>query len=1039
MRTRTAGGAVGRCVAGALMLASLAGVGAAAAQTPYVPYYGKNLVRWNKFDWHIYKTEHFEIFYYPEIEKHLERVAAYAESAYQQVSSDLKHDLAFRVPMIIFKTHSEFEQQNVIPGAAQEGVAAFAESTHDRMLLPLDEPSDLLFRTITHELTHIFQFDIIPQSLIRRNIPLWVSEGHADYEAGYWAPFDLATVRDAAVADIVPKMSQLEEYGNYNNPRIIYDLGHAAFEFIESRWGREGVRQFLFALRKSVIGGGENAYDQALRLTPEEFDQQFEKYLKDRFKPFRDKERPADYGRELAPSPEKSSFSNALTVEPSPSGELLAVVTGNRNDREIDIVLVSARDGSVVRNLTGGFDKNWGWSYLAIPGTRWNTVPWLSWGPSGDRLAYFVRTEDFRSLIIHNVVKGKVERRIPLKTINEPESPTFSPDGRVVAFSGLRDAKSDIYAVNLESGAITNLTNDEFADFAPAFSPDGTFLVYMARVSGNEKLFRLDLATGKRTQLTFGTHDDAAARFIDQDTIVFPSTAADPTIALDPDVVKNGVTYNLWTLDLKTGELKQYTDSIGGTMSPVVLRRSGSGPEVAFVTYYKGDYGLHTMELKKPIHTVASADFGAPGPIIDFQAPLTHTLVRANARKKGTFEKLFLEGRPPINVGVTSSGDFFGGTAVSFADVLGDHRFDFIFASISQYRTFAGSYVDLSHRLQWAVQGFSQSQFYYGQYAGVYYDPAYVPYIPRDQAIATRTQQGGSIFGIYPLNTYRRLELSAGLINFNEHYNDASLDELAKQYQTDIYGRPLYNSGTILPLGIAFVQETTVFREFGPLAGNTVRLAYDMSPGAGSLLSRQTVDLDARLYKRIAGNALLALRARGFRSWGAYPDFTYFGGNSEMRGYDYLQFVGQNAVFGNAELRFPLIEAMLTPVGILGGIRGVLFFNIGAGWWDDTGFQFWTNKTEQYTPLVGYDIDPTTGFPVPVYGAPVSVSGFRLVGGRASYGIGLETFALGFPIHFDWSWRTLFDKTWENLLFGSQVAADQWRKGRFQFWIGYDF
>jgi outer membrane protein assembly factor BamA len=212
-----------------------------------------------------------------------------------------------------------------------------------------------------------------------------------------------------------------------------------------------------------------------------------------------------------------------------------------------------------------------------------------------------------------------------------------------------------------------------------------------------------------------------------------------------------------------------------------------------------------------------------------------------------------------------------------------------------------------------------------------------------------------------------------------------------------------------------------------------------MSPGAGSLLSRQTVDLDARLYKRIAGNALLALRARGFRSWGAYPDFTYFGGNSEMRGYDYLQFVGQNAVFGNAELRFPLIEAMLTPIGILGGIRGVLFFNIGAGWWDDTGFQFWTTKTEQYSPLVGYVLDPTTGFPVPVYGDPVSVSGFRLVGGRASYGIGLETFALGFPIHFDWSWRTLFDKNWENLLFGSQVAADQWRKGRFQFWIGYDF
>ena len=54
------------------------------------------------------------------------------------------------------------------------------------------------------------------------------------------------------------------------------------------------------------------------------------------------------------------------------------------------------------------------------------------------------------------------------------------------------------------------------------------------------------------------------------------------------------------------------------------------------------------------------------------------------------------------------------------------------------------------------------------------------------------------------------------------------------------------------------------------------------------------------------------LRARGFKSIGDYPDYIYFGGNSEMRGYDYLQFLGQNVVFANAELRFPIIEAALT-------------------------------------------------------------------------------------------------------------------------------
>src|ERR1700674_1619271 len=97
----------------------------AAAQTPFVPYFGKNNIHYDTFDWHIYTTDHFEIYYSPELEQHLERVAGYAESAYQQISADLKHDLPFKPSLILFKTHSEFEQQNVAPEAAGEGVGAF--------------------------------------------------------------------------------------------------------------------------------------------------------------------------------------------------------------------------------------------------------------------------------------------------------------------------------------------------------------------------------------------------------------------------------------------------------------------------------------------------------------------------------------------------------------------------------------------------------------------------------------------------------------------------------------------------------------------------------------------------------------------------------------------------------------------------------------------------------------------------------------------------------------------------------------------------
>ncbi len=1040
----------GRSVSGRMVLLVLLVALASFAQprllhaqgTPFVPYFGKNNIHYDTFDWHIYTTDHFEIYYYTDLERHLERVAGYAESAYEQVSADLKHDLSFKVPLILFKTHSEFEQQNVIPGAAQEGVGAFAEPFRDRMLLPIDDPPDRLYGLIAHELTHIFEFDIIPQSLIRRSVPLWVNEGLSDYERGDWTPNDLMMIRDAAVADIVPKMSELEGYGNSNSPRLIYNLGHAVFEFVEARWGKEGIRQFLFALRKSVIGGGEDAYDEAFRMKPDEFDQAFERYLKERFKPFRDKERPADYGRDLAPNQEKTSYAEALSIAPSPSGDLISMVTVNRKDRELDIVLVSSKDGAIVRNLTAGFDKDYGFDHIVQLGERFNTMPWMAWSPKGDRLAYFVRTEKERTLIVQNVLNRRVEERIPMKSVDEPESPTFSLDGRTIAFSALRGGIGDIYTVNLDTQEIVNLTVDDFADYGPTYGPDGKFLLYNARISGNQKLFRLDLDTKKKTQLTFGTHDDTAAQFIDEHTIVFSSTAVDPALAIEPDVAKNGNIYNIWTLDLNNGELRQYTDAVGGNLSPIVLNEGGNS-RVAFVTYYKGSYGVHTLERKEPLHTAASSDFGAPGPIIDFQAPLAHTLVAANQRKKGMFEKMFLEGRPPVNVGVTSNGDVFGGTQITFGDVLGDQQINVYAASIQQYRTFAVGWTNLARRFQFALQGYSQTQFFYGNLEGAFYDPTLAPLIGRDLAVATRTIQGGSAYGIWPFDRYRRLELTAGAYHLSEEYDDQNLEA----YIQSLQGQTAFRNGTVVPFGAAFVQETTVFREFGPLAGNTIRFGYDVAPKIGNTLSSQTFDLDARYYQRLATSGVLALRLRGFKSIGDYPNYIYFGGNSEMRGYDYLSFVGQSVVFANAELRFPIIEAALTPIGVVGGVRGVFFANMGGGWFKDSGFQFFANDSETYNSIVDYQrdalgqimFDTATGLPTPIYGPSKTISGFRLRDGRASYGIGLETFALGFPIHFDWAWRTLFNKDWEDALFALDGGSSEFRKPQFAVWIGYDF
>ena len=142
----------------------------------------------------------------------------------------------------------------------------------------------------------------------------------------------------------------------------------------------------------------------------------------------------------------------------------------------------------------------------------------------------------------------------------------------------------------------------------------------------------------------------------------------------------------------------------------------------------------------------------------------------------------------------------------------------------------------------------------------------------------------------------------------------------------------------------------------------------------------------------------------------------------------------------------------------------MFYAGIGGAWFDNQpsqasdsctgggGTASRRTRTEICRAVVGYVADAAgnpilgpDGQPQLTYGPPQTISGFRLKDGRASYGLGLETFALGFPIHFDWSWRTTFSREWEDIAFAGAGAAEgksgsQWfRTPRFAIWIGYDF
>ena len=71
----------------------------AAAPAPaqyFIPFYGKNKVKYDRHDWQVYRSPHFDVYYYPEIEQELGRLVSYAESAYETISDRLKHEIPSR-------------------------------------------------------------------------------------------------------------------------------------------------------------------------------------------------------------------------------------------------------------------------------------------------------------------------------------------------------------------------------------------------------------------------------------------------------------------------------------------------------------------------------------------------------------------------------------------------------------------------------------------------------------------------------------------------------------------------------------------------------------------------------------------------------------------------------------------------------------------------------------------------------------------------------------------------------------------------------
>ena len=224
-------------------------------------------------DWQVYATDHFEIFF-KGLTADARRAEHEAERAYQRLSSDLRHDLSTRPSLVLFATSAERDRvvaQGVLPGALP--------GMQSKILLALDRPDDRFRADIAHEVTHEFEFDILPTPVLHDS-PAWMLEGLAEREGELWTAGDDELLRGLVRADRVPSLSAFEPTAEH---RLPYAVGHAAFDFIAARWGLDGIRQMFFSIRQRQAADRGGLYHAAFGISAEQFDQSFERYLRDRF------------------------------------------------------------------------------------------------------------------------------------------------------------------------------------------------------------------------------------------------------------------------------------------------------------------------------------------------------------------------------------------------------------------------------------------------------------------------------------------------------------------------------------------------------------------------------------------------------------------------------------------------------------------------------------------------------------------------------------------------------------------------------------
>jgi Tol biopolymer transport system component len=946
-------------------------------------YFGQNKVQFDKFDFKVLKTEHFDIHYYSSEEEAAKQVARMAERWNTRLSRVLTHQLSSRQVVVLYGSHPEFEQTNVVEGLIDEGTGGVTEGLRRRVVLPLAASLGETDHVLGHELVHAFQYDILGQNA--EPAPLWFIEGMAEYLS--LGPRNAQTamwLRDAAYENKLPKLQDLD------NPEYFpYRFGHAFWAYVGGRWGDATVGNILHRLAIGAGPAGRSAspigvIEAATGLSRDALSTAWQQSILAAYD-VTPRDRSVKEPRDPRVFGERSG-SSGLNVGPqlSPDGTKMAFLSG-RGLLSIDLYIADAASGKILHKLThSDVDTHFqSLQFLASAG---------SWSPDGERLAVATVRTGRPVLTIFSTRNGNIVQEIRMDERGEIFQPAWSPDGQSIAFSAQIGGLTDLYLYEFGPGRIRRLTTDDFADLQPTWNPDGRSLTFVTdRYTsnldilqfGNYRLAQLDVATGRTSELQTAL---TANVFNPQWALNGSRLYVISDLSGRPEV---------YSIDPANGRASRTTNELTGVagitpLSPALSIAHETG-QAAITVFHDSGYEIHLVDALERIEPVEQGQ-----PRMDYAAlppARTESLVaqqlaspRVGLPEPGTAEtEPYSTGLSLVDVGqqvgVSTSSTFgtyvAGGISLLFSDVLGNHLLSTSFDVNGGVKDIAAqvAYLNRTSRWNWTVFGERVPLLSGTVQAGLTSSNGQLLY--EEDTILDRqtyTQFGGGV--AYPFSRATRLEFNATAqhIGFNQELQTDIFDPnsgvlLAHQTQ-DLGGQPGLN---LAQVGAALVRDNSSFGIASPILGQ--RFRFEADPTFGDL--RMTnVTLDYRRYAMPFRPVTFAARVLHVGRYGGGSEdarlFPLFLGYSTLvRGYDPNSFtagectvqadgscpefdrlLGSRIVVANGEIRAPawgLFSGKLS----YGPIPAELFafFDSGVAWTRDLtpsfagGTRDWVSST----------------------------------------------------------------------------------------------